>query len=427
MKKYYQIVKKTETKKIAEYLTKNGQVLLPLLDLLESSRMALDELIDVMGRASIEAVLQLSARNIAGEKHQGKKGGEVNWFGKQKGTVRLSDRKLRVDKPRLRRKGKGSRKEVEIPAYAAMNSGESMSRRILEILMRNVTTRNYKHVIPEMAETVGVSKSSISREFIEASGKELERLAERRFDDVKMLIIYMDGIVFGDYHVIGAIGVDTDGKKHVLGLVEGASENAASATALLESIVSRGIDPARNYLFVIDGSKALRAAIKRVFGLESPVQRCRHHKIQNVYTKLPKELGEQVKSVMKAAYRLPYKEGIQKLRHQADWLSERYPDAARSLLEGLEETFTINRLELSSSLRLCLGTTNIIESPHSGVRMRTRRVTKWKNGKMVLRWAASAFLAAEKNFRRIQGFRDLWMLDAILNDKIDLDRKGCVA
>lgn len=421
MKPSYQIVDRKDSQVFARYLAKNGQLLLPLVEMIEASRMAVDELIDVLGRASIEAVLQLSAAGVAGEKHQGRKGGEINWHGSQPGKVSLSDRQLRVSKPRLRRQGRGAGREVEIPAYEAMSNG--LGSRLLEILMHNVSTRNYRRVIPEMAESVGISKSSVSRQFIDQSAQELERLAVRRFDQVELLIIYLDGLVFGEHHVLGAVGVDAQGKKHVLGLVEGASENASSATALLEDLVERGVDPQRRYLFVIDGSKALRAAINRVFGTGSPVQRCRHHKIKNVCDKLPDDLAAQVKSVMKAAYGLPWQEGIARLKKQAEWLDTHYPGAAASLREGLEETFTINRLELSPALRRCLGTTNIIESPHAGVRLRTNRVSRWQDGQMVLRWVAAAFLQTEKNFRRIQGYRDLWMLKAKLENEATLDSK----
>lgn len=423
MRKSYRIIDRKDNEKLTEYLVQNGQFLMPMVELIEASQVAIDELIDVLGRASIEAVLQLSAISVAGEKHRGRKGGTIGWHGSQPGTVKLSERKVRVRKPRLRRKDRGEGGEVEIPAYEAINGGSRMAERILEILMRNVSTRSYRHVIPEMAETVGVSKSSVSRQFIEQSTKELERLSERRFDDIKLLIIYIDGVVFSEHHVICPVGVDIDGKKHVLGLVEGASENGASATALLEDLVERGVDPSRKYLFVIDGSKALRSAIRKVFGPESPVQRCRNHKVKNVCDKLPDELADQVKSVMKAAYKLPYKEGISRLNQQAAWLEVNHPGAAASLLEGLEETFTINRLELPVSLRRCLASTNIIESPYSAVRMRTRRVSRWKNGSMVLRWVASAFLAAEQNFRRIQGYRDLWMLKATLESDSTLKVK----
>jgi transposase-like protein len=421
MKPSYQIVDRKDSQGFARYLAKNGQLLLPLVELLETSRMVVDELIDVLGRASIEAVLQMSAAGLAGEKHQGRKGGDIIWHGTQEGKVSLSDRKLRVKKPRLRRKGQGAGREVEIPAYEAMNNG--MGSRFLEILMHNVSTRNYRRVIPEMAESVGISKSSVSRQFIEESAQELERLAARRFDELELLIIYLDGLIFGEHHVLCAVGVDAQGNKHVLGMVEGASENASSATTLLEDLVERGVDPKRRYLFVVDGSKALRAAINRVFGVGNPVQRCRHHKIRNVCNQLPDDLADQVKSVMKAAYNLPWQEGMAKLRKQGDWLTTHYPGAAASLREGLEETFTINRLELSPALRRCLGTTNIIESPHAGVRLRTNRVSRWRDGKMVLRWVAAAFLATEKNFRRILGYRDLWMLKAKLENEVVLDSK----
>ena len=421
MKPSYQIVDVKDSRGYAKYLAKNGQLFLPLMELIEASRLAVDELIDVLGRASIEAVLQLSAAGVAGEKHQGRKGGDIRWHGAQSGQVSLSDRKLRVAKPRLRRKGRGPGREVEIPAYEAMKTG--LGSRLLAILMHNVSTRNYRRVIPEMAESVGINKSSVSRQFIEASAQELERLAARRFDQVELLIIYLDGLVFSDHHVICAVGVDAQGRKHVLGIAQGASENAASATSLLEDLVARGVDPNRRYLFVIDGSKALRAAINRVFGSGNPVQRCRHHKIKNVCGQLPDDLSLQVKSVMKAAYQLPWQEGMAKLKKQAQWLEAHYPGAAASLREGLEETFTINRLELPPTLRRCLGTTNIIESPHAGVRLRTNRVSRWRDGQMVLRWVAAAFLATEQNFRRILGYRDLWMLKAKLENEVALDSK----
>jgi len=427
MKESYHVVDKKDKQKIEEYLLKNAQYLLPMVELIEGSRVVIDELIAVVGRASIESVLTLSAQGIAGEKHRGKKGGEICWHGSQKSTIKMSDRKLKVDKPRLRKRDQGKGGEVEIPAFSAMNSSEQMGKRIFDTLMCNVSTRDYENVITEMAETVGVSKSNISREFIGASTRELESLMNRRFDDIEFLVIYIDGIVYGDYHVIGSLGVDITGKKHVLGVVEGASENGASATSLLENLVSRGIDPSRKYLFVIDGSKALRSAIDKVFGAKNYVQRCRNHKIKNVCDKLPDDLSDQVKSVMKAAYKLPYKEGISKLKKQAEWLEAHYPDAAGSLLEGLEETFTINRLELLPQLRRCLGTTNIIESPYSSVRRKTNRVSRWRNGKMVLRWVASAFISAEKNFNRISGYRDLWMLKVRLDDDYIFDKEEDVA
>ena len=417
MKKSYQVIGKNETRELAEQLARNGQFLLPMVELVEQSRLAVDELIDGLGRAHLEAVLLLSAQGLAGEKHQGRRGGrEIGWHGWQRGVVPLAERRLRVEKPRLRRKGQGRGGEVEVPAYEALNRAPGMGQRVLEILLRGVSTRHYQEVLPEMAETVGVSKSAVSREFVEASEEELKELAERRLEKLELLIIYLDGLVFGEHHVIAAVGVDAQGHKQVLGLVEGASENGAAAVSLLEDLVRRGVDPRKKYLFVVDGAKALRSAIDQVFGKAHPVQRCRSHKVRNVCAKLPKELQAQTRAVMKGAYRLAAEKGLAQLKKQAKWLEREHPGAAASLREGLEETFTINRLNLPPSLLRCLGTTNVIENSHGGVRQRTRRVSHWQTGNMALRWAGAAFLAAEKRFRRVMGYRDLWMLQAALSN-----------
>ena len=420
MKKSYHTIRKqgrVDEQELAGYLARSGQFLLPMVDLIEQCRLACDELIDVTGRAAIDAVLQLSASQAAGgPAQQGKRRhGEVVFHGRQRGQVMLSDRKLEVQRPRLRTRGRAGR-EVEVPAYAAMQNGEQMGARMLEILMRGVSTRNYKEVIPSMAETAGVSRSAVSRRVIEASEAEVEGLLSRRFDDLKLLVIYIDGLIFGDYTMMGAVGVDVEGNKHVLGIREGATENATVVTERLEDMVARGVDPKRKMLFVIDGSKALRAAINAVFGAQQPVQRCRAHKLRNVLDYLPKEQREQVKSMLRAAWKLDAKAGMARIRKLAEWLDRDYPSAATSLLEGLEECFTINRLGVPPSLCRCLATTNIIESPHAGVRIQTRRVTHWQNGKMVIRWLASAFIRTEKRFNKIMGYRDLWTLEAILND-----------
>ena len=428
MKRAYRTIRKqgkVNEQELASFLVKNGQGLLPMVDLIEQCQLACNELIDVTGRAAIQAVLQLSAMEAAGgPPQQGKRrSGDVVFYGRQAGQVFLSDRKLEVERPRLRSKGRRSQ-EVEVPAYSAMQNQEAMGARMLDILLHGVSTRNYKAVIPEMAETAGVSRSAVSRAAIEASEAEVEALLSRRFDDVKLLVIYIDGLIFGKYTMIGAIGVDTQGHKHVLGIREGATENAAVVTALLEDVVARGVDSKRKMLFVIDGSKALRAAINAVFGADQPVQRCRAHKLRNVLGYLPKDQLAQVKSVLRAAWKLLPKEGMARIKKLAAWLDNSYPSAAASLIEGLEECFTINRLDIPPALHRCLATTNIIESPHAGVRIQTRRVTHWQNGKMVLRWMASAFLRTEKRFNRIMGHRDLWALDAILNPSATATQKA---
>lgn len=412
----YQIADKTDSRKIAEFLSKDGQLLLPFLELICNTEQAVDELIDIAGKAAIEAVLLLSAEQLAGPKQPGKAHGEITWHGRQHGVVPLSERKLRIDKPRLRQKGAGTGKEVAIPAYEALIMNSHLGSRILSILMKGVSTRNYKTILPAMADTVGVSKSQISREFAAASEEQLKSLCERRFDETDILIVYIDGIQFGDCHVIVAIGVDSGGCKHVLGLREGSSENAQVVTDLLNDLVERGVKSDRPRLFVIDGSKALRCAIDAVYGSKHPVQRCRNHKIRNVLGYLPEDQKDQAKVAMQAAFLLDADKGIKKLKQLAKWFERQYPSAAASLLEGLEEMFTINHLGLPKALRRCLGSTNVIESPNSGIRSRTRRVKHWRDHAMVVRWVAAALLDMEKRFKKIMGYQQLWVLDAKLKD-----------
>ena len=415
----YEVADRTDRRALTEFLSREGQFLLPMVGLVEQAEVAIDEVIAVMGRATIEAVLEMSAAGVAGPKQAGKarEGGAVVWYGRQAGQVYLSDRKLRVKKPRLRKRGQGQGGEVEVPAYEAMQTPSRLADRMLEILMAGVTTRKYERVVPEMADAVGISRSAVSRETIEAGTRVLEELAARRFDDVDFLILYLDGVQFGRYHVLAAVGVDGDGKKHVLGFAEGASENSEVAVGLLRDLVERGVDPRRRRLFVIDGSKALRKAIDLVFGATNPVQRCRNHKLRNVVGHLPKDQHDQVRSAIRAAWKLEASEGQRKLEQLARWLEREHPTAAASLREGLEDMFTINRLGLPARLRRCLATTNLIDSTHSGMRQRTRRVTNWQSGEMALRWTATAFDATAKNYRRITGHHQLWILKAHLDDK----------
>ena len=419
----YHILGKKDSRRLAELLASNGQIILPMVELIEDSQMAVDELIETLGRATIEAVLRISAAQLAGESHQGRKGGDMLRHGSQQGVVTLSNRKMRVDKPRLRERGKGHGKEVEVPAYSAMHEDGRLGGKILDILMRGVSTRNYLAILPDACESVGVSKSSVSRQFILASEEQCKSLLERRFDDLDILVIYIDGMVFADHCVVAAVGVDSTGCKHVLGVVEGATENAVVVKTLLESMVERGITPDRKRLFVIDGAKALRAGIDAVYGKDNPVQRCRKHKERNVEAYLPKDMGEYAKLTMRAAWKLSAEEGMKKLESFAESLSKQYPDAAASLREGLSEMFTVNRLGLPRELCRSLTSTNIIESSIGGVRSRTQRVKRWQDGSMVKRWAASSLLAAEKSFRKVMGYKNLWILDAALKEGIDIQDK----
>ena len=408
---------------VGRWLAKDGQLLVPLVELLEKGERAIDEVIDVMGRATVEAVLKMSAEEVAGPKEQGRRDAdrELYWHGEQAGRVALKERQLRVTKPRLRKKRRraGESGEVEIPAYAALRGNRRLADRMLELVLQGVSTRKYEPVLPAMAQQVGISKSEVSRETIEAGTRVLQELAERDLSGLDVLVVYLDGIVFGDYHVLAAVGVDADGRKHVLGLCDGASENTPVTVGLLEDLVARGLRADRRRLFVIDGAQALRKAIGQVFGSSQLVQRCRNHKLRNVVGHLPKEQQEQARSTLRAAWKLDAEEGIRKLEQYASWLAREWPSAAASLREGLPELFTVNRLGLPQSLRRCLTTTNIIDSSHAGVRQHTDRVSRWRNEEMAVRWAAVTFRETEKHYRRITGYEHLWMLKAHLDEEKD--------
>lgn len=424
------VITPDQRRELSSWLAAQGrQALLPVLELVrrESAGLAVDELIDAMGKAAVEAVLELSAAEVAGPKAQGRRDADVAarpvvHHGTQDGVVELSQRKLRVRRPRLRRRGGGAGAEVEVPAYAALRANAALGRRVLEILLLGVSTRRYVRVLPDMADSLGVSKSAVSRHVIEEGERVLKELAERRFDDKDILIVYVDGMRFAGHHVLAAVGVDADGHKHVLGMTQGASENATTVTALLEGLVERGVrpEPGRRRLFVIDGAKALRSAIDRVYGQDNPVQRCRNHKLRNVLDHLPEDQQDQARAALRAAWKLPAKAGQSRLEQLAKWYEKDQPGAAASIREGLAEMFTVGALGLPKTLCRCLCTTNLIDSGHSAIRRATGRVTYWRDGSMALRWAAAAAAAAEKRFKRIMGCHQLWMLKAHLDGGADV-------
>lgn len=419
MNKTYHIVTRAEKESaevIEQFFQTNGQILLPIVSLLESASQVVETVIHEIGVQTLEVVLRLSAEQVAGPRTPGKASGEVRWHGTQPGQVKLADRKVKVKRPRLRHRTEG---EVKVPAYEALRTDRGLSERMLGALLRGVSTRSYQEVLPEMAATVGVSRSAVSRQAIEASAEQLKELQQRRWDGIEILVIYIDGQRFAAHHILSAVGVDAEGKKHILGIECGATENAAAVKRLLIHLRDHGLPTDRKYLFVIDGAKALRAAIDEVFGTEQPIQRCRNHKLRNVMDELPDDQIGQTMNLMRAAFSMKTAEdGEKRLEQVARFLERDHESAARSLREGLAEMFTLQRLKIPESLRKCLATTNIIESPQGGVQRRTQNVTRWRDAEMVQRWAASAWLLTEKSFRRIIGHADLWALAAILGRDI---------
>jgi putative transposase len=428
VKKTYHIVTRAAKESAAiieQFCQSNGQILLPIVNLIQSASEVVETVLHEIQVHTLEAILVLSAEQVAGTRTPGKAKGAIRHHGTQPGRVRLADRKVKLKRPRLRHKTEG---EVKIPAYEALRQDRGLSQHMLGALLRGISTREYQEVLPQMAATVGVSKSAISRQAIEASAEQLRQLRERCWDKVEILVIYIDGQRFAEHHVLSAVGVGMEGRKHILGLEIGATENAAAVKSLLTGLRDRGLPTDRRYLFVIDGAKALRAGIEEVFGADQPVQRCRNHKMDNVLKELPQEQQSQTRNLMRAAWKVgTAEEGEKRMEQLARYLEHDYESAARSLREGMKEMFTLQRLQIPESLHKCLATTNLIESPHSGVRRRTHNVSRWRDAAMVERWVASAWLLTEQHFRRIDGHANLWALAAILGRKIESANKEKVA
>ena len=415
MKKRYQIVGRQGRRNeeaLNRFTQAGGQFLLPLVELVEQARLAVDDVIHELGRKTIETILDLSAQEVAGPRAPGRAGGDIRWHGAQPGRVKLRDRQMQVTRPRLRRKGGG---EERVPAYDALRDNPGTAEVMLGKLLRGVSTREYADVLPQMAATVGVSRSAVSRQAIEGSEQQLRELQERRWDQADLLVIYVDGQRFGEHHILAAVGVDRDGRKHVLGIEPGATENAAAGKRLFTRLRDNGLNTEQKYLFVIDGSKALRAAIHELFGGQQSIQRCRKHKERNVLAELPKEQHANAQSLLHAAWKSPTaEEGEKRMEQLARFLERDYEQAAKCLREGVHDLFTLQRLQVPPSLWKCLATTNLIESPQSGVRKRTLKISRWRDQAMAERWAAAAWLITERHFHKLDGHRDLWALANIL-------------
>lgn len=396
---------------VKEMFANGGQLVLPILSLVTEARAQLEDVLGEVNREILESLLLASAEERAGAKTPGRASGEIRWYGTQGGRVPLGDRQLRLRRPRLR-DGAG---EVAIPAYACMKRDPSAGRRLQRLVMAGVSTRKYAEVIAPMAQSVGIKRSSVSRKLVEAAQAAMATLAERRFDKIDILAVYIDGIRIAGQMIVVAVGLDSVGTKHLLGIKPGDTENAAVVKALLSDLAERGIGQNKRRLFIIDGAKALRSAIQSVYGEAALIQRCRTHKMRNVLEAIAdKTARQQTGAVMRAAFKLSAKEGKRKLQTHAAWLKTDHADAAASLLEGADEMFTVNDLGLTPALMRCLATTNIVENPNGTLRVITRRVSRWRDRDMIERWAALAYLEAERRFRKIQGHRDIWILGQAL-------------
>lgn len=313
---------------------------------------------------------------------------------------------MSLAKPRVR--STSGRGEAELERYTLLQSPEAMPQAALEHLVNGVSTRRYEQVVQLARQGFGVKKSSVSRGFVRASAREVQRLAERRFEDERFAVIFIDAQPYAGEMMVAALGITTAGEKRLLGLRQGATENAAVVTSLLEELRERGVRTDLPTLFVLDGAKALRAAVIRVWGKFAVIQRCQVHKLRNVKAHLADKHHEELTQRLSAAYHETNStQALTRLRATVAWLRRISPAAAASLEEGLEETLTVVRLGVPELLRKTLSTTNPIESAFSVAESVTRRVKRWRDGNMRERWCVAGLVDAESRFNRVKGHKHL--------------------
>jgi transposase-like protein len=391
-----------------------AQIFLPETALLERCRELVESTIDEVGRMMVMSLLEASATCLTGPPHPGVAAASHVRHGSQPGAVYVGRKKVRVTRPRVRTI---DGKEARIPAYELLKDGGPAAKKVHDSVLAGVSTRKYRKAVEDGLDAVGVSRSSVSRKFVRESAGRLKELMERPVPG-DILAVLLDGMHVGESLLVTAIGIDATGKKHALGTVEGTTENGAVVGELLSGLIKRGLDISERILFVVDGAKALTSAIQKVCGTEHPIQRCRFHKLENVIDRLPGAKHNYVRAAMQAAWKLSEKQGLAKMKELARELAVSHHDASRSLLEGLEETFTVNRLNLPPLLVTSLGTTNLIENAHGAIQTAIHRVKRFHKPQDALRWAATALLEAEQNMRSVKGFKQLWMLQAALGRKI---------
>jgi putative transposase len=330
--------------------------------------------------------------------------------GHEQGEVTLGGRRVAVKRPRVR--SADGQAEVKLSTYEHFADRDPLSRLVLEQMLAGVSTRRFERTREPVGEEVeaaarSTSKSSVSRDFVAKTKENLLDLMSRRLDDVRLAVLMLDGIELKGRCCVVALGIDTDGVKHPLGLWDGSTENATVAKELLTNLVGRGLDLEQGVLCVIDGGKALRKAIGQVLGAV-PVQRCVRHKERNVLDHLAERDRPQIKQRLRRVWaEADHDRALQQLQALASELERSHPGAAASLREGMAETLTVTRLAVKGSLKRTLQSTNPCESMIETVRRTSRNVKRWQSGEMCLRWTAAGMLEAERQFRRIIGHADL--------------------
>jgi putative transposase len=371
------------------------------------------------GIKALGEMMEKDAQEACGPRHsRGKERNGYRW-GRTRGKIAFHAGKIEIERPRVR---DFAGRELGLPSWENATAEDWLGKWAMNLMLLNVSTRKFRRAVrlpegdvPAPAGS-GVSKSAASRHFVAFSSARLREWSGADLSRLDILVVQIDGIhISQDMVLVAAIGIDGEGIKHPLALMEGATENAAVVQALIDSLLARGLDPVVPRLFIIDGSKALSRAIRRSFGRETAIQRCQIHKARNIMERLPNGLHASVRRALRQAWELDDADKAERLiRNLAQRLERDAPGVSGSLLEGLDEILTVTRLGLPDELRRSLACTNIIENMMGTIRRVSRNVKRWRSASMALRWAAAAMLEAKKGFRRLKAYKQLPMLRAAL-------------
>jgi putative transposase len=379
------------------------QLMFPILEMIELAKQGLGELVRHLGKMFIEEVLEVEAEHLAGPRSKPiTERGAYRW-GREQGYCVIDGQKVPIARPRVR--SKVHNQEIPLGSYEIFQRASLLEESVWHKIMHGLSTRTYKEVVQQFTNAYGVEKSTVSEHFIEASRKKLEIVTTRSLAELSIDVMMIDGTIFKGYNLVVAIGIDRFGHKVILGLRQGATENAAVVGELLEELAERGLKFNQPRLYVVDGGKAIRRAIVNHAGEAAFIQRCQVHKIRNVCDHLPEAETYSVKYKMRCAYEMieaaDAKQALLKLH---DELLKANPSAAASLQEGLEETLTVIELRVGKTLRRSIASTNGIESSFSVTDKICRQVKRWQGSDQRLRWVASALLFTESRWNRIQGY-----------------------
>jgi len=411
MKKPYQIESQRAVRRLEEMAADGNpavQMVLPLAEMMGWLRQGVGALIRQAGLQLMELLMEEEVREVVGERSQPQPDRTANRWGKDRGFCVVMGQKVPIERPRVR---STDDQEVRLGSYEMFHRGEPLSETVWDKLMLGLSTRRYGQAVRQFAEAYGLEKSAISEHFIEASRGKLKEMMERRLDKMRLCALLIDATPFAGQQMVVALGISQDGRKTILGIRQGATENATVVGELLGDLMNRGLNFAELRLYVLDGGKALHAAVKKYAGDAAPIQRCQVHKRRNVLDHLTDEQKPSVAKKLNAAYALEdYAAAKQALNGLHRELMDLNPSAARSLAEGLEETLTVHRLHVPPQLRKTLASTNVIESAFSIVERVCTNVKRWHSGDQRERWVGSGLLVAEKQFRRVQGHKQIPVL-----------------